>query len=567
MTLTATDIHNKRSELTAPGAMFELHDVELDGLQYRAFKNAHPSLTSVLQAGREHADAEYLVYYDERYSYRRFFAKVDALAASMQHDYSVSSGDRIAIAMRNCPEWSVTFVAAVLIGAIPVPINSWGKSEELEYGITDSGAKLLVCDVQRAQLIEGRQQALACEVVVARADASNIDTNTGHRFEDLIERGTGREYETVNPDPAATCVIMYTSGSTGMPKGAMIRHIAVAQAVMNMLFSGMLVVSLDGQAELRGGATQEATLATVPLFHGTGLLGSLVMPLVTGQKTIMMYKWDALTALEMVQQEKVTTFGTVPTVLQDLLNHPEFDNYNTDSLLRLGAGGAASPTGLPELIEQKVHQPVVSTGWGMTETIAVGAFMSGSLCQLAPQSAGLVSPLIDMRFVDTDQTVLPSGDIGEIEVHSVCCTPGYWHNPEATASIYANQGWMKTGDLGRLDENGYLTITGRIKDIVIRGGENIYPGEIETIAYTLDGVHEVAVFGVPDEAMGEELAMTVYLKPGSEVNEAAVRSALGDRLAGYKVPRYIEFSANPLPQNASGKLHRMKAREAFLASH
>lgn len=564
MTLIIADIQKARAELTAPGATFELHDISLDGQSYKAFKNAQSTLTSVLQAGRNHGDAEFLVYEGERYTFQEFFTQVDALAASMQLDHGVCSGDRVAIAMRNCPEWGLSFVAAVLIGAIPVPINSWGKSEELEYAITDSGANLLICDEQRARLIHDRRQALGCELVVARSDGALVAGEGVHRFEDLASQGTGRDYHLASPDTESPCMILYTSGSTGSPKGVVIRHIAMTQAIMNLGLSGMLVTSLNGPVKLRAGSTQEASLATVPLFHATGLIGSLIMPILSGNKSIIMYKWDALQALQIIQQEKVTTFGTVPTVLQDLLSHPDFDSYNTESLLRLGAGGAASPETLPELINRKVREPVISTGWGMTETIAVGAFMSGGLCELAPHSAGIVSPLIEIRFVDGDQRVLPSGDIGEIELRSVCCTPGYWGRDEATAAIFSADRWMKTGDLGRLDENGYLHITGRIKEIVIRGGENIYPGEIENAAYAIDGVHEAAVFGMPNDTMGEELAMTLYIHPDKGLDEAAIRSALDARLAGYKVPKYITISGTPLPQNASGKLHRLKVREAFL---
>lgn len=567
MTITATDIRNKQVELLQAGAMFEMHDVTLQGHTYKCFKNAFTTLTEALQTGREHGDQDFLVYENRRYNFSEFYYAVDAMAASFQHDYRVANGDRIAIAMRNNPEWVITFVAAVLVGAIVVPINSWGKTEELEYAIADCGAKVLVCDEPRLQLVFGCYEKLDCSVIVTGPDNPLSDGKDIRRFDQLLQQGQGRDYQVADPETEDPCMILYTSGSTGFPKGVVIRHISLAQALMHFMFFGMLVMELDGPAQLRGGAERDATLATVPLFHATGLIGGLIMPLLTGQKVVLMYKWDAINALRFIQEERITAFATVPTVLQDLLNHPEFDNYETTSLLRLSAGGAAAPAGLPELIEQKVDQPIRSLGWGMTETVGVGSIMIGGLCSLAPNSAGLFSPLIEARFVDSNNHVVQPGEIGEIEVRSVCCTAGYWNKPEATASIFSNDHWMKTGDLGRLDDNGYLHITGRIKEIVIRGGENIYPGEIEAICYAIEGVHEAVVFGVPDDVMGEELAMTVYLATECQLDEYTIRNRLSKRLAAYKIPKYINISPTPLPQNASGKLHKLKVREAFLGKY
>ena len=202
----------------------------------------------------------------------------------------------------------------------------------------------------------------------------------------------------------------------------------------------------------------------------------------------------------------------------------------------------------------------------MTETLAVGSTMSGVVFDLSPDSAGIVSPIVDMRFMDADGQETDALGGGEIEVHSVTCTPGYWHKPEANAETFDTQRWMKTGDVGRIDEDGFLVITGRIKEIVIRGGENIFPGEIEQAVYELPQVLENVVFGVPDPAMGEELALVLYLNPGEGLTEIELRAYLKTRLASYKVPRHIQFWDHPLPQNASGKLHKLNTRKSFLAA-
>jgi acyl-CoA synthetase (AMP-forming)/AMP-acid ligase II len=288
------------------------------------------------------------------------------------------------------------------------------------------------------------------------------------------------------------------------------------------------------------------------------------MPIMLGQKVVMMYKWDSTRALELIEQERVTGLSSVPAILQDLLSHPEFDRFDTGSLMRVSAAGAATPAGLPELIDARIPDPSRSAGYGMTETLAVCSTMSGAIFDLKPDSAGVLSPIMEVRFTDPDGSVVAPGQQGEIEMRGICVTPGYWEKPDANAQTFTPDGWLKTGDVGLLDEDGFLHITGRIKEIVIRGGENIYPGEIEQAAYGLESVREVVVFGEPDAAMGEELVMVVYPAPGSDLDEDALRGYLKERLAGYKVPRTIRFWDHPLPRNASEKLHKLKVREAYL---
>lgn len=565
MSLTPADVHNKKREITSAGGIFELEPVELDGFSYQAYKHAPKTLVDIFQAARAHADLEFLVYEGQRYSYADFFAQVDSLAASLQLDYAVGKGDRVAIAMRNNPAWIVTYAAATLIGAIVVPVNSWGKTEELRYSLEDSGSTLLVCDEARLALIEPLLPQLGVRVLLVdgakRTAGSSVDD-----FAAVLAAGQGRAYTIPDLSGADSCVILYTSGSTGFPKGVLHRHIAACQSMMNMFYLGYLLMELEGgMREFRGGAERETPLLTVPLFHATGLLSGFIMPIHTAQKVVMMYKWDALKALELIQAEKITGLASVPAVIQDLLYHPEFDNYETGSLIRVSAAGAATPAGLPEMIRKKCGEPSRSAGWGMTETFAVGAIMSGAVFDLSPLSAGIVAPITQMRFVDANGEEREPLVGGEMEVYSITCTPGYWQKDEANATTFNGGRWMKTGDLGRIDEDGFLHITGRIKEIVIRGGENIYPGEIEQAVYQLPQVKENVVFGVPDEAMGEELALVLYLNSGDTLSEQELRTYLKERLASYKVPRHIRFWQEPLPQNASGKLHKLKAREAFLA--
>lgn len=564
MTVTIEQIRSTREEITGPGGFFELEDREIDGHTYKVYKHAPQTSIEIIQNARGHGDAEWIVYEGRRYSYNRFFEEVDTCAAALQR-MGIGPGDRVAIAMRNNPEWTISFTAATLLGAVVVPVNSWGKTEELSYAITDSGSGTLICDAPRLRLLDGKLDALSIDIIVVPDDRGHPTSERVREWDEFVDTGRGREYTVAEPGPLDLCLILYTSGSTGFPKGVAHRHIGVCQSVFNMMYLGMLLMTLEGARELKGGATVETPLLTVPLFHATGLLSGFHLPIMTGQKVVMMYKWDTINALELIQGEKVTSLSSVPAIVQDLLANPAFDDFDTSSLIRVTGAGAATPAGMPELIKEKCGNPSRSAGYGMTETLAVGGTMSGCIYDMKPEASGLVSPIMQMRMVDPDGTVLPAGQPGELELYGVTCTPGYWEKPEANASTFVDGRWMKSGDIAYIDDEGFLHITGRIKEIVIRGGENIYPGEIEGAAYEMDEVHECVVFGEPDAAMGEELVMVVYVTPGHSLDEQALRDFLGQRLAGYKVPRNIRFAAEPLPRNASEKLHKLKVKEAYLA--
>ncbi len=559
--LSPQQVHDTVTRITGPGQAFEIESRNICGRSLRVFTRAAPTLIDVLQGARAHGDVDFIVYEGRRLSYTQFYAEVDALAATLQHDHGIVPGARVAIAMRNCPEWSVAFTAAALIGAIVVPINSWGKHEELLFALRDCGALCLICDEPRHRLVAGELGAIGVRAIVTGDAGADAQTEG---FAAAVARGHGRSFDVTAAQPEDECLILYTSGSTGFPKGVRQRHIAITQSLMNMYFLGFLTAQFEGQREFRGGATRETPLLTVPLFHATGLLSGLIMPLQLGHKVVMMYKWDSLKALQLVQQEKVTGMTSVPTIIKEFLTHPDFDRYDTSSLIRVSAAGAATPAGLPELMQSRLGNPSRSSGYGMTETMAITSTMSGVVYDLAPSSAGVVSPIIEIRFAGSDGRVLGQGEAGEIQLRSVLCTPGYWQKPQADAQLFAGDGWMRTGDVGLIGSDGFLYITGRIKEIVIRGGENIFPGEVENAAYHHEAVQEAVVFGVDDPDMGEELALVYYPRPGSVLEPLQLRHFLGERLAGYKVPRYIAVAGVPLPRNASEKLHKLNVRAGFL---
>jgi long-chain acyl-CoA synthetase len=573
MTLTPDLVHEAVRRLTAADGIFAVTERQVAGVPRRVFTHAAPTVLDILTSGRGHGGTDFLVFGDRRWSFEQFFADVDALAAVLQHDMGVKAGGRVAIAMRNCPDWVLVFAAAVHVGAVPVLINSWGSAEELEFTLRDSDPTVLAADLPRARLaaeaLRQRPTALLFSDVdggsehLERHSVADVDVRN---IEDALAAGRGRDYAIVRPEPEDMAMLLYTSGSTGHPKGVIYCHVSVGQALMHMMLAGFLALEFSGAIELRGGATTEAQLVTVPLFHATGLFSGFLLPCTVGQKVVLLRKWDAVTAMQTIQNEKVTMVATVPAILKDLLTHPRFDDFDLSSISRVAAAGAATPAGLPELLRDRLGIENRSAGYGMTETASVCATMSGPVFDLKPMAAGIISPIIDLRAVDSAGNVLPSGSDGEIQLRGVTITPGYWQRDDITEEAFTPDGWLRTGDLGSVDADGFLHITGRIKEIVIRGGENIAPAEIENVAYRHSSVKEVAVFGVPDDVMGEELAMVCHAQPGSALTEDELRAHLRDALPTFKVPKYVALTDEPLPRNASEKIHRLALRNSFVAN-
>ena len=573
VTLTPDLVHEAVRRFTAADGIFAVTERQVAGATRRVFTHAAPTVLDILTSGRGHGGTDFLVFGDRRWSFEQFFADVDALAAVLQHDMGVKPGDRIAIAMRNCPDWVLIFAAAVHVGAVPVLINSWGSAEELEFTLRDADPTVLAADLPRTKLaaeaLRQRRTALLFSDVdggLEQLDRHSVADLDVRNIQDALAAGRGRDYAIVQPEPEDMAMLLYTSGSTGHPKGVVYCHISVGQALMHMMLAGFLPLEFSGPIELRGGATSEAQLVTVPLFHATGLFSGFLLPCAVGQKVVLLRKWDAVTAMQTIQNEKVTMVATVPAILKDLLTHPRFDDFDLSSISRVAAAGAATPAGLPELLRDRLGIENRSAGYGMTETASVCATMSGPVFDLKPMAAGIISPIIDLRAVDSAGNVLPSGSEGEIQLRGVTITPGYWQRDDLTEEAFTPDGWLRTGDLGSVDADGFLHITGRIKEIVIRGGENIAPAEIENVAYRHSSVKEVAVFGVPDDAMGEELAMVCHPQPGSALTEDELRAHLLNGLPAFKVPKYVALTDEPLPRNASEKIHRLALRNGFVAN-
>lgn len=546
--------------LTAPGARFEMETVTIRGLPTRVWKNAPPSLPMLARFSRLHGERLITIFEDERVSYEANFRASAAIAAELRRR-GVGKGDRVALAMMNLPEWPACFFAITALGAIAVPLNAWWTGPELEYGLADSGARVLLCD-------RGRQERIAPHlanlpdlqhVIVSRAQG-------GDRLEDLIGPPTAwldlpaadfPETE-VHPDDAAT--IFYTSGTTGKPKGALGTH---RNLMTNILSSGFV----QARAALRRGEqpappTPKIGLLVIPLFHVTACSASLMGSMAVGNTSVYMRKWDTVAAMEIIQRERVQVTGGVPTIAWQILEHPDRAKYDLSSLDTITYGGAPSAPELAKRIFQEFGA-LPGNGWGMTETMATVTAHIGEDYLHRPDSAGPPVPVSDLKIVAADGvTELPVGEVGELWARGPQIVIGYWNKPEATAETFID-GWVRTGDLARLDEEGFLTLVDRAKDMVIRGGENIYSIEVENVLYQYPGVIDAALIGIPHHTLGEEPAAVVHLAPGASATEEQLKTWVKERLAIFKTPVRIIFLDHPLPRNANGKILKKDLKGLF----
>ena len=547
-------------QLTAPGALFELEKRLVNGIELRTYKNAPATLADALAEGRVHGARTFITYEDERYSYDEFFNAVDRLGHHLVHHYGIRKGERVAIAMRNYPEWMMAFIAVVSVGAIVVPLNSWGQADELEYALRDAGATLVFCDEQRATFIADRLPELNCRAIVVRG-TSGLASNSIDTWEST-QLGPANLPE-FDISPGDLVMVMYTSGTTGNPKGAASTNLAISQTLFNFEMNAyMSAMANPGTIEkMMSSGFEPSTLLAVPLFHVSGCFAVFMLNLRGGRKTSIMYKWDPEQALEIIENEGITVFTGVPTMAMALLGSPSFGHSNTASLYSIGAGGTACPPHLKDLIYSKLPDAYPGTGYGMTETNAAGASCTGEAFRLRPNSAGTPSVIVDIKTVDDNGKTLPRGQSGELYVRSPTNVQQYWNLPEASAATFID-GWVATGDVGYIDDDGFLYIVDRIKDMVIRGGENIYPVEIEGILLGHPDVHEAAVYGVPDEHWGEELVASVHGESG--LDAAELIEYVAQRVAAFKVPSVTVLSSQPLTKNATGKLVKKTIRQDYL---
>jgi long-chain acyl-CoA synthetase len=469
--------------------------------------------------------------------------------------------------MRNYPEHMLAYWAIVSMGAVVVGMNAWWVGAEMVYGIQDSEPKVIIADAERLErLMPVRDQVPAPKLVGVRLPAP-MDGVTS--YEEEVRTHTGALPDvTIAPDSEAC--IFYTSGTTGRPKGAQQTHRGCVSNVWNLLFAGALAAhtgilrGLVTPADLEN-APIGVSLVTTPLFHVTANNCVAQGATATGGKLVLMYKWDAGKALEHIEQEGVTSMSGVPTMARELINHPEFAERDTSTLLALGGGGAQLQPDLVERIEEAVASARPSTGYGMTETCGIITSISGDYFLDKPDSCGPVMPTFELKIIDDDGNEVPEGRVGELTVRGAPVIRGYLNRPDDTAETIVD-GFLRTGDLARVDAEGFVFIVDRKKDMVLRGGENVYCAEVESAIFSHDDVAECVVFGVPDDRLGEEVGACVVPKDDATLTAEAIRAHCAEQISKHKIPRYIWIRDEALPRNANGKFLKRELREALAVS-
>ena len=545
---TLAEVH---AQLTGPGGAFEVVTETVNGVEMKVYKDRMKSLRQVAELAAMRGDAQpFLVYGDRRWGFAQFVAEANSVSNTLK-EWGVQRGDRVAVLSANNPEWCLTFWGTVNIGAILVGLNGWWTADEILYGLEDSGAKILVADRKRLERVEGELKNLPnLERVIVVED-------------DSPERGWGPlvanptpELPTDEIDEDDAAVIFYTSGTTGRPKGAISTHRSMIANLQNTIFGAMAGAMAGAQAAIpTGGDTQTASLLTSPLFHVSGCHSGLVVGLLAGIKIVIPEgRFEPEKVLGLIQDEQVTVWATVPTMVWRVCEWPERHDYDTSSIVSVAYGGSPSAGELQRMVKDTFpNVKSMTNAYGLTESSSVATAISGAEFEERPTSVGRPMPVVDIRIVDGNGNEVPVGETGEVTIKGPIIMPGYWGKPEETAKS-VKDGWLYTGDIGRVDEEGYLYITDRAKDMIIRGGENIYCVEIEQRLVEHPAIADAAVIGVPHPELGEEVKAVVQVEPDHSITEDEVRQWVAETLAYFKVPTYVDLQSDKLPRNASGKL-------------
>ena len=544
-------------ELTAPGQMFEIQPVRVRGVDLLAYRHAPASLRDVWLMSAGHGERDYLVYRGERIAYAEAHRRVAVLAKALA-ERGVGPGDRVAIAMRNYPEWMLAYWAVTGMGAVVVGMNAWWVAREMAYALEDSTPAVLIADRERLQRFsELRPRFPELSVIAVRAAGATPDW--ARDWNELTLAGAGGEAQLPEQaiDADSDACIFYTSGTTGQPKGARLTHRGCVNNIMNIAFINSvqpraLAYAAGVAPPAPGDDEPPRALIATPLFHVTANNCVAQVTTLTGGKLVHMYKWDPAEALRLIEEEKITTFSAVPMMTREMITHADFARYKVSSLKAIGGGGAAMQPDLVGKVPEAMPGTRPSTGYGLTETSGIISALALEFLLDRPTSVGPAMPTFEAKCVDARGETLPAGEAGELLVRGAPVIRGYLNRPEATAEAIVD-GWLHTGDIARMDEDGFIYLVDRAKDMVLRGGENVYGAEVENALFHHDAVAECAVFAVPDERLGEEVGAAIFLRPGAEVDARALREHCAARIAPFKVPRYLWFLSDPLPRNANGK--------------
>jgi long-chain acyl-CoA synthetase len=540
------------AELTAPGQEYELVDGNSFGRPCLTFKNGPKTLRELFEDNL--SDETFIVYGDERLTYNEAHAAAAKIATVLVEQYDIQPGDRVAISMRNFPEWILCFCAITSIDAIAVAMNALWTADEMAYGLNDSGAKVLFADQERLVNLAKVVDDVSVQTIAVRPQ-----TDTPYpQIDDLIAACAAETMPDRKPDEQDIATLFYTSGSTGHPKGVASSHLNIVSALLSW--------ELDAQASMLSKGIeaaelpyQSATLLAVPLFHVTGSHAAFLQSFRVQRKIVAMYKWDPALGAELIEREQISSFMGPAAMTGDLVQEARRTSCDLSTLLSVGGGGAPRAPEQVHNIEEAFDQAMPGTGWGMTETNAIGTGIGGQDYLDRPASSGRCSPVLQLKVINEDGVEVPSGERGELLIRGTSIFQGYWNRPDANAEVFEDDGWMRTGDVAYLDEEGFLFIVDRTKDLVIRGGENIGCGEVEAALLAHPVMLEASVYAVPDERLGEEVGATLYTQ--APLKEDELRAFLESRLARFQIPRYIQFSSEPLPRTASGKIFKRQLRE------
>jgi acyl-CoA synthetase (AMP-forming)/AMP-acid ligase II len=560
-----------RSELTGPGSPFAVTTEVVRGVEIKSFAAAPPNMRSMWEMSAAHGDKDYLVYEDERFTYNEMHVMVRKLAQHLVAN-GVGSGTRVALAMRNYPEWVAGYWASISIGAAAVGMNAWWTPPEMEYALNDSAPLVLIADDERLERFQQLTNVPPMHVISVRTERALSSDSV--RWADVMSAADPGVLPDATIDPDDDATIFYTSGTTGFPKGAQLTHRGSVANIFNIAAMGAITTAAEQKAVALGEVTaapapavaySPAFMAPTPLFHVTACNCLLHPATLVGGKVVMTYKWDPGRALELIERERITNFSGVPSMSRELLMHPDWETRDTSSLVGMGGGGSAVQPDLVHKIAGALKTGQPATGYGMTETCGIITSNSARLYIAKPDSCGPLVPTLEGKLIDEGGNDLPPGPntVGILCVRGSVVIKGYLNRPEANAETIKD-GWLNTGDIARIDDDGFVYIVDRAKDMVIRGGENVYCSEVETIIYNHDAIAEAAVFGIPEERLGEEVAAVLVLRPGASLTEEELRTFLSSSLAKHKIPTKVWFRTEPIPRNATGKFLKRELRKELI---
>jgi long-chain acyl-CoA synthetase len=580
MTDGVLSLADATAQMVVPGSMFDTERTVVNGIEMTVWKNAPTTLRQILDLSLLHATRDYLVYEGQRFTFDEHYRVASTLAHRLIA-HGLTKGDRVAIASRNLPQWVMAFWGAVLSGAVVVPVNAWWTPEELEYGLIDSGTSVLFVDEERLERVRGRLDnlpALATVVVISEDPTRSARLGATHDavrivdFNDYLgDVAADAAPPDVDIDTDDDVTMFYTSGTTGQPKGAVGTHRNANANLMNLFFAGARnSLRFGGAAAGAPGEMQNSSLLSVPLFHATGCLATMITNTAAGGKLVMMHHFDAGKALALIESERLTSFGGVPTIAMQVLDHPDFASFDTSSVKSVSYGGAPAAPELVRRIQAVFPTGEPGIGYGLTETSAAVCLNGGPDYLAKPDSCGPAMPVVELAIVPEDfegdepTPELPSGPdvIGELWIKGPNVVRGYWNKPEATAAAFT-KGWLRSGDIARIDEDGFVFIVDRAKDMIIRGGENVYSVIVEAAIFEHPDVADCAVVGLAHRTMGEEVAAVIVLRPGRVIEAEEIMRHVSNHLARYEIPTKIFFRAEPLPRNPQGKVLKRELRASL----